>query len=97
VLTVLTVTDKAAETIRALTAQPGVPAQAGLRMSLPEGEAGALALSLEERQPDDAVVENAGARVYVQPDAADIVADRELDGQLDEQGEASFILGTQAG
>jgi iron-sulfur cluster assembly protein len=92
---VLKLTDRAAETIRTLTSQPGVPADAGLRMSLPGGEAGALALSLESRQPEDAVIENAGARVFVEPDAAVIVEDRELDGQLDEQGEASFILGSQ--
>jgi hypothetical protein len=34
--------------------------------------------------------------VFVQGDAAPILEDRELDGQLDEQGQASFILGSQA-
>jgi iron-sulfur cluster assembly protein len=95
VLTVLTLTDRAAETIRTLISQPGVPADTGLRMSLPDGDAGALTLSLEGPQPGDAVIEDAGAKVFVQPDAADILEDRELDGQLDEDGQASFILGSQ--
>jgi hypothetical protein len=69
VLSVLTLTDRAADTIRALTSQPGVPADAGLRMSMQGSEEGRLALSLEGRQPDDAVIEDAGARVYVTPRA----------------------------
>jgi iron-sulfur cluster assembly protein len=96
VLTVLTLTDRAAETIRALTSQPGLPADAGLRMSLEDSDAGMLALSLESPRPDDAVVEDAGARVFVQPDAAGIVEDKELDAQLDEQGRASFVFGSRA-
>jgi iron-sulfur cluster assembly protein len=93
---VLTLTDRAAETIRTLISQPGVPAETGLRMSLPDGDAGALTLSLEGPQPGDEVIEDSGARVFVQSDAATILEDRELDGQLDEQGQASFILGSQA-
>jgi iron-sulfur cluster assembly protein len=96
VLTVLTLTDRAAETIRVLTSQPGVPAETGLRMSLPEGSDGALMLSLEPRQPQDEVIEDGGALVFIEQDAATIVEDRELDGQLDDQGQASFMLGSQA-
>jgi iron-sulfur cluster assembly protein len=92
---VLTLTDRAAETIRILISQPGVPADTGLRMSLQDNEAGTLALSLSAPEPDDAVIEDAGARVFVQQDAAAMVADRELDAELDEQGRASFRLGTQ--
>lgn len=93
----LTLTDRAASTIRTLTSQPGIPADTGLRMSLQDSDAGTLALSLEGPQPDDAVIEDAGARVFVQLDAADIVEDRELDAELDEQGRASFMLGSQSG
>ena len=93
----LTLTDRAAETIRILTSQPGVPADTGLRMSLQDSEEGTLALSLAGPQPDDDVIEEAGARVFVQRDAAAMVADRELDAQLDEQGRASFKLSMQAG
>ena len=91
----LTLTDRAAETIRTLTSQPGIPADTGLRMSLQDSEAGTLALSLEGPHPDDVEIEDGGARVFVQRDAAAIVEDRELDAQLDEQGRASFMLGNQ--
>jgi iron-sulfur cluster assembly protein len=97
VLTVLTLTDRAAETIRILTSQPGIPADVGLRMSLQDDDASTLALSLESPQPEDAVIEDAGARVFVQQSAANMVEDRELDAELDEQGQASFMLGSQAG
>jgi iron-sulfur cluster assembly protein len=92
VLTVLTLTDGAAETIRVLTSQPGVPADTGLRMSVPAGSDGRLTLSLEPPQPDDAVIEDGGARVFVEPDAVAVIGDRQLDGELNEQGEASFVL-----
>lgn len=97
VLTVLTLTDRAAETIRALTSQPGVPADTGLRMTLQDSDAETLTLSLESRQPDDAVIEDAGARVFVQQDAAAIVENGELDVELDEQGQASFMLANPGG
>lgn len=91
----LTLTDRAAETIRDLTSQPGAPADTGLRMSLQGSADGTLALSLQARQPDDAVIEAAGARVYVQQEAAAIVEDSELDAQVDDQGRVSFVIGSQ--
>jgi Fe-S cluster assembly iron-binding protein IscA len=66
-------------------------------MSVQESDPGTLTLSLEAPQPDDAVIEDAGARVFIQQDAASIVEDRELDAQLDDEGRASFMLGSQAG
>lgn len=88
----LTLTDRAAETIRALTTQPGYPADTGLRMSLQGSDEGKLALSLEAQQPDDAVIEESGARVFVGPDVVGVVEDSELDAQVDEQGQPTFML-----
>lgn len=88
----LTLTDRAAETIRALTNQPGSAADTGLRMSLQGGDEGKLALSLETPQPDDAVIEESGARVFVGPDVVGVVEDSELDAQVDEQGRPTFML-----
>jgi iron-sulfur cluster assembly protein len=95
VLTVLTLTDRAAETIRVLISQPGIPADTGLRMSLQGSDGGSLTLSLEGPQPGDTVIEDAGAKVFVQEDVAGMVGDGELDAELDEQGQASFTLGSQ--
>jgi Fe-S cluster assembly iron-binding protein IscA len=92
---VLTLTDRAAETIRALTTQSGYPDGTGLRMSLQNGEEGKLALSLEGQQPEDAVVEESGARVFVGQDVVGVVQDSELDAQVDEQGRPTFMLSEQ--
>jgi iron-sulfur cluster assembly protein len=92
---VLTLSDRAVETIRALTSQPGLPADTGLRMSLPDGadgEAGRVALSLERPHPDDAVIEDAGARVFVDTHVAPVVGNSELDAEFDQDGRAAFTL-----
>ena len=91
----LTLTDRAAETIRALTTQSGYPDGTGLRMSLQSGEQGKLALSLEGPQPEDAVIEESGARVFVGQDVVNVVEDSELDAQVDEQGRPTFMLSDQ--
>jgi iron-sulfur cluster assembly protein len=65
-------------------------------MSVQDSDAGTLALSLEGPHPGDAVIEDGGARVFVEQDAADIVQDSELDAEFDDQGRASFMLGTPA-
>ena len=93
----LTLTDRAAETIRSLISQPGIPAETGLRMSMQGADGGSLTLSLEGPQPGDTVIEDAGAKVFVQEDVAGIVDDGELDAELDEQGQASFTLAAQDG
>ena len=93
----LTLTDRAAETIRSLISQPGIPAETGLRMSMQGADGGSLTLSLEGPQPGDTVIEDAGAKVFVQEDVAGIVNDGELDAELDEEGQASFTLAAQDG
>jgi iron-sulfur cluster assembly protein len=95
---VLTLTDRAAETIRALTSRPGLPADTGLRMSMPaepNGQPGMVALSLEGPHPDDAVIEDGGARVFIGADAAQVVEDSQLDAQFDQDGRAAFTLSEQ--
>jgi iron-sulfur cluster assembly protein len=92
---VLTLTGRAVETIRTLTSQSGLPANTGLRMSLPagpDGEPGKVALSLERPHPDDAVIEDEGARVFVDAEAAPVIGDSELDAQFDQDGRAAFTL-----
>ena len=43
----------------------------------------------------DQVIEAAGARVFLEPNAAAYLDDKVLDAQVDEQGKARFTLGTQ--
>lgn len=96
----LVVTEAAAEAVKSITSTPDAPAGAGLRIAsnAPEpATPGALQV-----QPaalpgeDDQVIEAAGARVFLEPQAAIYLDDKVLDAQVDDRGEAHFALGVQA-
>lgn len=93
----LTLTDNAAEVIRNLTAQPGLPDETGLRISTQaqsangDGAGFLLALSQGPDQGDE-VIEARSARVFVQPDAAEVLEDKMLDAEVNEQGEIAFLV-----
>ena len=93
----LTLTDNAAEVIRNLTAQPGLPDETGLRISTDaqgangDGAGFRLALSQGPDQGDE-VIEARQARVFVQPDAAQVLDDKMLDAEVNEQGEVAFLV-----
>ncbi len=89
----LTVTDRAAAAIRAVTHQPQAPDGAGVRISA-EGEyAERLVLQLAP-QPgtDDKVVESAGALLFLDPTAAVALNDKELDAHSDAEGALRFTV-----
>jgi iron-sulfur cluster assembly protein len=93
----LTLTDQAVAAIRGLTTRPGLPAQTGLRIAPGEADSGGLALSLSDGpQAGDRVIEETDVQVFVQPDAAVALDDKELDAQVSEDGEVSFLLQPQA-
>jgi Fe-S cluster assembly iron-binding protein IscA len=91
---VLTLTDNAATEIRNLVSQPDVPDDAGVRIaSNPEG---ALTLALTPGPADgDAVVDQDGARVFLEPQAGELLDDKELDAGVDPQGNVQFSLAQQ--
>jgi len=95
----LVLTEAAAEVVKSVISTPQTPDGTGLRIvsSAPEPEdPGALQLTAAaDPGANDQVIEAAGARVFVQPQAAAYLDDKVLDGQLDEQGKAHFTLGTQ--
>ncbi|GAA1817192.1 hypothetical protein HC028_21300 [Planosporangium flavigriseum] len=89
----LAVTDNAATVIRDLTEQEGVPEGAGLRIATDES-AGAFRLSLApEPQEGDQVVDAAGARLFLDQEAAQILDDKALDAAVDAQGGVQFAVG----
>jgi Fe-S cluster assembly iron-binding protein IscA len=87
-------TETAASEIRNLIAQPEVPDDGGVRIaSNPEG---ALTLALAGAPIEgDAVVEEQGARVFVEPLASQLLDDKELDAGVDPQGKVQFTIGQQ--
>lgn len=89
----LTLTPTASEAIRRLTEQvPSEEDTAGVRIApgaAPAGEGTALELSLVEApEQADHTLEEAGATVYLEPEAAQLLDDKVLDAQLRDEGVA---------
>ena len=95
----LVLTEAAAEAVKSVTSNPQVPEGAGLRIAPSAPDSGdparfQLTAALVPGE-DDQVIEAAGARVFLEPQAAAYLEDKVLDAQVDEQGEAHFSLGMQ--
>jgi len=83
---VLTLTDTAAEAIRGIVAAPELPDGAGLRIATQPGpgEASTLEVSVAETPAEtDQVVDESGARVFVEADAVPLLDGKLLDAQID--------------
>lgn len=95
----LVLTETAAEVVKSVTSTPQAPQAAGLRISSSVAEPeSASSLQLEAVPgPDesDQVLEAAGARVFVAPQAVIFLDDKVLDAQVDGAGNARFSLGVQ--
>jgi Fe-S cluster assembly iron-binding protein IscA len=95
----LVLTEAAAAAVKSVISTPQTPDGTGLRIvsSAPQPEdPGALRLAAAAGPDEnDQVIEAAGARVFLEPQAAAYLDDKVLDAQLDEQGKAQFTLGTQ--
>ncbi|MEU8230473.1 adhesin [Actinoplanes sp. NPDC048967] len=92
----LAVTENAAAAIRDLTSQPTVPDGAGLRIAAdPQG--GALSLSLAPLpKAGDQIVNAAGARLFIDADAATLLDDKALDAVVDGTGTVEFAVSPQS-
>ena len=95
----LVLTNAAAEVVKSVTSAPQLSQAAGLRISSsvaePE-EPGALQVeAVPEPGAGDQVLEAAGARVFVAPQAAVFLDDKVLDAEVDGAGNARFSLGVQ--
>jgi Fe-S cluster assembly iron-binding protein IscA len=95
----LLLTEAATEVVKSVTTNPQAPDGAGLRIAsaAPEpGTPGELQLTAAPAPDEnDQVVEAAGARVFLEPNAAVYLEDKVLDAQVDEQGNARFSLAIQ--
>jgi Fe-S cluster assembly iron-binding protein IscA len=95
----LVLTESAAKVVKSVTSTPQAPGGAGLRISssVPEPES-ASALQVEAvpgPADNDQVLDAAGARVFVAPQAAAFLEDKVLDAQVDGEGNARFSLAVQ--
>jgi Fe-S cluster assembly iron-binding protein IscA len=97
----LTLTENAGAVVknladRTLAASGGTETltEGGLRISSAESDNFEVAVA-PRPQPTDQVVESSGARVYLEPEAADALSDKVLDAQVDANGSVHFSLGVQ--
>lgn len=91
----LTLTDSAATEIRTLTASPEIPESSGLRIATSD-DGGNLLLSLASEPSDgDAVVEEHGARVFLEPAVAVLLDNQALDTAIDQDGKTRFAVNPQ--
>jgi iron-sulfur cluster assembly protein len=93
----LTITDNAVSVIRGLTSQPDLAPETGLRIMMQGNGAPSFQLALAEGPAaGDQVVEEDGARVFLEAAAAGVLEDKALDAQVNEQGDVSFRISDQA-
>lgn len=93
----LVITDNAAEAIRGIVATPGVPDGAGLRIAIQEASAqpGVLEVSVAaEPEDSDQVVDESGARVFLEQRVVELLDDKQLDAQV-EGASVGFTLSEQ--
>ncbi len=91
----LTLSPSAVEAVDSLLHRPEVPDDAGLRISA-AGESQLTIAIAPEPGPDDQVIEEGGARVFVEPEVAPMLDDVELDART--QGDqVAFGLTTVGG
>jgi Fe-S cluster assembly iron-binding protein IscA len=89
----LLLTNSAVSAIRNLTSQPELPADTGLRIIAQGEENPSLSLALTEGPAaGDEVVEEGGARVFLEPAAAAALDGKALDARVDDQGQVAFTV-----
>ncbi|MGN9778763.1 adhesin [Micromonospora sp. H33] len=86
----LTMTDNAVMVIRDLANQQDVAEDGGVRIAA-DPDAGSLTVELVERPAEgDHVVDNQGARIFLDEDAADLLGDASVDASVDDEGIVQF-------
>lgn len=90
----LTLTENACTAVHDLAERAGIPQEGGLRIAESE-QRGSFELSLVAAPVDgDELIEQAGARVFVEPTTAVVLADQELDAAAGAEG-TGFLLTPQ--
>jgi iron-sulfur cluster assembly protein len=85
----LTLTEHAQSAVLTLTQVPQAPESAGLRIM--PGEDGLELMLVAEPMPGDALIEDGGARVFVEQQVAQQLKDQTLDAQV-QDGNPNFFL-----
>lgn len=89
----LTLTENASALIKNLADQTAVADDAGLRISADADRTNLTVDLTPAPEPTDEVIESAGARVFLEENAAEALTGKVLDAQLDEGGAVRFAIG----
>jgi iron-sulfur cluster assembly protein len=93
----LTLTENASTIVKDLAGRATGSADGGLRISTTAADVTDYEVSVTPAaQPDDQVVDAAGAHVFLEKNAADALADKVLDAKVDDEGAVRFIIANQA-
>lgn len=91
----LTLTEKAQTVITGIVDGAQAPQTGGIRISQsPEGDGLHVAVA-NQPEAEDQVVESAGAKVFLDPQAAIALDDKVLDASAAEDGRVDFAIGQQ--
>lgn len=92
----LTLTENANNVVKNIVEQTGQGAEAGLRISQDAPDSPALhVMPTEAPQPGDQVLEEDGARVFLEETASVTLDDKVLDAQVDDAGGVQFTIAVQ--
>ena len=93
----LTLTENASTVVKTLVDQTGSADEGGLRISQDAPDSPALhVIPTQAPQPGDQVLEESGARVFLEETAAMTLDDKILDAQVDDAGGVQFTIAPQA-
>lgn len=94
----MTLTDSCATIVKQIAEQIPDSQDPGLRLSEagPDSEPGLALTPVGAPEPGDQVVEEAGAKVFLDAPAAQLMDDKVLDAQVNEDGSLAFGVGQQA-
>lgn len=93
---VLTLTENANNVVKTIVDQAEQSTEAGLRISQDAPDSPALhVMPTEAPQPGDHVLDEAGARVFLEETAAVTLDDKVLDAMVDENGGVQFSITPQ--
>ena len=90
----LTLTEQASTVGKAISAQATESESGGLRIAV-DGDAADFSISVvPAAEPSDTLVENDGARVFLDPSAAEALSEAVLDADVEDDGAVRFSVGT---
>jgi iron-sulfur cluster assembly protein len=91
----LTLTPNATVILNDLLHQPGAPATGGVRITDELPEPGLALVPADEPGPEDQIVNDGGATVYLDPTAAAVLDDKVLDASVSDDGRVEFSLSSR--